>query len=412
MTLQPTAHDAGALRRYGPAVGIAGSVVSIALVVATVGLTLVSNTFGEMLSGGGGAVLVDAAAFGLLGGLLVARRPNNPIGWLMLLISLSQGGIGLADGYANLALLSPGGGLAGGDFAAWVGCWIWAPGLGLLVTVVLLIFPDGRPLSPRWRLVVWTSFAAITTVVVSLAAGFWGLPGTEILNGNLTATQPGSVTSLTFEAGILAAGACMVAAITSMILRYRRGAAEEREQLKWVVAGSFLLALGAVLGFDFVPLPVIVKQPLEAISAAIFPITIAIAILRYRLYDIDTFISRTLVYGALAAFITAVYVGIVVGVGTLVGSGGQPSLVLSIVATAVVAVAFQPLRERLQKLANRLVYGTRATPYEVLSQFSERVAETYAAEEALPRMARVLAEGTGAARAEVWLRAGPTLQAA
>jgi hypothetical protein len=87
MTLQPTAHDAGALQRYGPAVGIAGSVVSIALVVATVGLTLVSNTFGEMLSGGGGAVLVDAAAFGLLGGLLVARRPNNPIGWLMLLIS-------------------------------------------------------------------------------------------------------------------------------------------------------------------------------------------------------------------------------------------------------------------------------------------------------------------------------------
>jgi hypothetical protein len=91
MTLQPTASGAAALRRYGPAVGIAGSVVSIALVVATVGLTLVANKFGEMLSGGGGSVLVDAAAFGLLGGLLVARRPNNPIGWLMLLISLSQG---------------------------------------------------------------------------------------------------------------------------------------------------------------------------------------------------------------------------------------------------------------------------------------------------------------------------------
>jgi hypothetical protein len=135
-------------------------------------------------------------------------------------------------------------------------------------------------------------------------------------------------------------------------------------------------------------------------------------VLKYRLYDIDVVISRTLVYGSLAVFITAVYVGIVVGVGTLVGSGGQPNLVLSIIATAIVAVAFQPVRERLQKIVNRLVYGKRATPYEVLSQFSERVAETYAADEALPRMARVLAEGTGAERADVWLRAGEVLRRA
>ena len=125
---------------------------------------------------------------------------------------------------------------------------------------------------------------------------------------------------------------------------------------------------------------------------------------------IDVVISRTLVYGALAAFITAVYVGIVVGIGTLIGSGGQPNLALSIVATAIVAVAFQPVRERLQKVANGLVYGKRATPYEVLSQFSERVAESYAANDVLPRMARVLAEGTGAAHADVWLRSGSTLR--
>jgi signal transduction histidine kinase len=142
------------------------------------------------------------------------------------------------------------------------------------------------------------------------------------------------------------------------------------------------------------------------------PVATGVAILRYRLYDIDVVISRTLVYGALAAFITAVYVGIVVGVGTLVGNGGQPNLVLSIIATAVVAVAFQPLRERLQKVANRLVYGRRATPYEVLSEFSQRVAETYAANEALPRMAMVLAEGTGAERAIVWLRSGDHLKPA
>jgi len=155
-----------------------------------------------------------------------------------------------------------------------------------------------------------------------------------------------------------------------------------------------------------------ILQDVGVLGLVLVPVAAAIAVLKYRLYDIDVVISRTLVYGALAAFITAVYVGIVVGIGTLIGSGGQPNLALSIVATAVVAVAFQPVRERLQKVANRLVYGKRATPYEVLSQFSERVAESYAASDVLPRMARVLAEGTGAAHAAVWLRSGSMLRQA
>jgi signal transduction histidine kinase len=412
MSGQPESRRSAALQRYALAAGVAGTAISIGLIVATVALTTASNKLGDMVSGGGAAALVDAGAFGLLGGLLVARRPDNPMGWLMLLVSLSQGGIGLADGYADLALFGHAGNFPGGDLAAWVGGWIWAPGFGVLVTVVLLIFPDGRPLSPRWRYAVWASVAAVATVSLALAAGFWGRPGRVILQGNLTNTGPGSLYSLAFELGILACGACMLAGITAIVLRYRRGGVDERHQLKWVIAGTVLLALTSVLSFDFVPLPLIVKQPLEALGAAGFPATIAIAILRYRLYDIDLVISRTLVYGSLAVFITAVYVGIVVGIGTLVGSGGRPNIALSIVATAIVAVAFQPVRERLQKVANRLVYGKRATPYEVLSQFSERVAESYAADDVLPRMARVLAEGTGAERAEVWLRASDRLQAA
>jgi hypothetical protein len=129
-------------------------------------------------------------------------------------------------------------------------------------------------------------------------------------------------------------------------------------------------------------------------------------------HHIDVFVSRTIVYGSLAVFITAVYVGIAVGIGTLVGSGGKPNLGLSILATAIVAVGFQPVRERLQRFVNRLAYGKRATPYEVLSQFSERVAESYASDEVLPRMAQVLAEGTAADLAEVWLRSGDVLQRA
>ena len=117
-------------------------------------------------------------------------------------------------------------------------------------------------------------------------------------------------------------------------------------------------------------------------------------------------INKTLVYGSLAVFITGVYVAIVVGLGSLAQRGARPSLALSIAATAVVAVAFQPVRARVQRLANRLVYGRRATPYEVLADFAGRMAGAYAAEDLLPRMARILAEGTAATRADVWLKGG------
>ena len=218
---------------------------------------------------------------------------------------------------------------------------------------------------------------------------------------------PGPVWILSVVSPLLA-----LAAVASVVVRYRRGGRDERQQIKLLLYASFVVATFAVLG-PFIAFGIFTGAPpavvttlvgISFLSILLIPAAAAIAIMKYRLYDIDVVISRTLVYGALAAFITAVYVAIVVGVGTLVGSGGQPNLVLSIVATAIVAVAFQPVRERLQKVANRLVYGKRATPYEVLSQFSERVAESYAADDVLPRMARVLADGTGAERAEVWLR--------
>ena len=145
------------------------------------------------------------------------------------------------------------------------------------------------------------------------------------------------------------------------------------------------------------------------------PVESGIAIMKHRLYDIDVVISKTIVYGSLAAFITAVYVLVVVGLGSL-GSGSlhagpRPNLGLSILATAVVAVAFQPVRERVQHLANRLVFGKRATPYEALSDFAGRMGGAYAADDVLPRMARVLAEGTGAGDAVVWLKDGAELVA-
>src|SRR6185312_969196 len=138
--------------------------------------------------------------------------------------------------------------------------------------------------------------------------------------------------------------------------------------------------------------------------------TIAIAVLKYRLYEIDVVINRAVVYGTLAVFITVIYAAIVVGVGTLVG--GQSSKFLAALAAAVIAIAFQPVRERSRRFANRLVYGKRATPYEVLSDFAERVAGTYAVDDVLPRTAHILAEGMGARSADVWVKVGSELRTA
>ena len=130
--------------------------------------------------------------------------------------------------------------------------------------------------------------------------------------------------------------------------------------------------------------------------------------MKYRLYDLDVVVRKTVVFGLLAAFITALYAVIVGGIGAIVGTSG--STVLSFAAAAVLAVAFQPARDRARKLADRLVYGKRATPYEVLAEFSGRMSESYATEDVLPRMTEILRAGSGATSAGVWLRVGSTLR--
>ena len=198
------------------------------------------------------------------------------------------------------------------------------------------------------------------------------------------------------------------ATVASLVIRYRRSKGDEREQIRWLMlAGGvtvfwFVLPLNHGVGgwADFV----------QGFVLTLIPIAIGVAILKYHLYDIDLVLRKTLVFGVLAVFITLVYVAIVVGVGTAVGSSGNP--VLSGIAAAIVALAFQPVRRWGQRLANRLVYGQRATPYEVLSEFSNRLGEAYDPEDVLPRMARILADGTGSKRADVWLHVGGQLRSA
>jgi signal transduction histidine kinase len=351
-------------------------------------------------------------AFPVVGAVIIGKQPRNPVGWLLSAVGVSATVGNFTNEYALASLLLHRH-LPLPLLAAWLASWVWAPAAAI-APLVILLFPDGHFLSRRWR---WVGIATLVNMAVIVAvqmfASFSFTPWPNPL-AIPAVTALDNAIGTTFGAGT---AVLAIVALVSFILRYRRATGEVRQQIKWVMFSIALLppflVVSALTPAQGAPPPLaILNGVLNFLATLSTPVCVGIAMLRFRLYDIDVVISRTLVYGSLAAFITAVYVGIVVGAGTLIGSGGQPNLALSIVATAIVAVAFQSVRERLERIANRLVYGKRATPYEVLSQFSERVAETYAADEALPRMAKVLAEGTGAERAEVWLRAGDMLRRA
>jgi signal transduction histidine kinase len=355
-----------------------------------------------------GAVELLTLAFALVGGLLAIRRPENPIGWIFLVAGMLSGVQVLAQEYTVFALAA--GNLRGARIANWIDGLIWVPITGSIAIFVTLLFPTGRLPSRRWLWVPWVGalgilvFTAGFTVSTDTATG---------LRNPFFELSPGVVDPL-FVVGPSLYLIGVLGALGSLVMRFRRARGDERQQLRWFGAAVALVAFFITLTFagEFL-MPD--REGFNRIVAAgtvlsfiSIPLATGVAVLKYRLYDIDIVISRAVVVGALGAFITVVYVGIVVGLGTLVGSGG--GFLLPGVAAAVVALAFQPARRRARHLANRLVYGRRATPFEVLTAFSERVAGTYAAEDVLPRMARILGEGTGAARAEVWLRAGDTLR--
>ncbi|MDR0344399.1 MAG: histidine kinase, partial [Nocardiopsaceae bacterium] len=341
---------------------------------------------------------VFAIAFAVVGALIVWRRPSNRIGWVCCGIGFLWGVEEFVLGYSAYARYAPHPAVPGVHAVQWLAGWIWLPPVILTFFFLPFLFPDGKPLSPRWWPVAWV---ALTGMVIGVAGAMTGITALGV---------PGQIIDL----------GCAVLAPCTLVIRYRRGSFTERQQIKWFAGAALLLAVltvaATVVSFLVYHNGTVVFNPVGGtmvpLGLAALAGAIGISVLRYHLYGIGVFLRRALVYAVLVGLIGAIYLVLVVTIGTRIGAPTTTGRALPFVLAAVVALIFQPVRTRLQRLANRLVYGRRASPYQVLAAFSEQVSELYADQELPARMARVLAEATEADRAEVWLRVGGELRRA
>jgi signal transduction histidine kinase len=399
--------------RQRTASSLAWSLWALGLLLGLAGLWMAARYRPAALLLGDVGMLLAFLTLGAVGALVAPQRQGRAIGWVLVAVIAVGGPQYLANAYSMYSIRVEA--LVGVPWAVWFGSWAWIIPFGFTGTLVLLLFPDGRLPSRRWRPFAFFLGILAAFVVVAFALGkptFWlGAVDNPAYIPFLRAVYRTANVPLAWLLFVVA----VVGSVVSLVVRFRGADRIQRQQIKWFVFGATFLgvqflvqAVLEIAGANDSLAYQIIEAGGALIGLMLLAVGAGIGILKHRLFDIDIVINKTLMYGALAVFVTAVYLGLVVGVGAVIGSRGN--LLLSVLATALIAVGFQPIRERARRLANRLVYGKRATPYEVLSEFSERVGGTYDLEDVLPRMARTLGEGTGATRAEVWLRVGPELR--
>jgi signal transduction histidine kinase len=365
----------------------------------------------------------SAVLYATLGALIV-RRAGNVIGWLLLGVGVGLAIMAAASAYAVLGITHPGT-LPAPELVGLLAEWSIVP-VFCVFGFMLLLFPSGTLPSPRWRpfagLALLATALAMAGVVVHPRLLALPAPGGESLvvanplgiaslGPVLSTVLIGTLNGLAVLLTVLLAGA-----FAAQATRYRSGGREVRQQIKWItlaVVAAVVCQLAALLanaatGTEANPVTTAAFVVMPVIALFGIPAVITLTILKHGLYQIDVIINRAVRYGLLSAALTAVYILIVVGIGTTAGYAGGP--LLNAAAALAIAVLFQPLRRRAQLAANRIVYGRRATPYQVLSDFAQDMAGQLDADAALDRMAPVLAAATGAVRVEVWVRVGAQLR--
>jgi MFS family permease len=332
--------------RRGAVTWLAWSLVALSVVLFLCGI-LLSVAADSVSTGFAGAIaLATGLPFPVVGAIIAARHPRNAIGWIFCGVGLLVGLNVLAGGYADYWLASGSGVKSLAETAAWFGSWSWIPLVYVPTSFLLLLFPDGRLLSPRWRPVAWCAGIGI----VGFITGYALEPGPleeypQIVNPyGIDSPVVGVVDLAGFIVGVVS----MVASAVSLLVRMHRAGSEQRQQIKWL-AYSGAVAVGTIFASGFLsiwigPLSILI------ISVALLglPVFTGIAILRYRLYDIDILINRTLVYGSLTIMLLLVYFGGVVGLQRLFSPiVGSENGLATVATTLAIAALFNPLRRRV-----------------------------------------------------------------
>jgi hypothetical protein len=384
--------------------------LSVAMFLASVVLYVLVRSSQEALSSGGALsdllLYVPFLAFPLVGALIASRHPKNPVGWICLAVGLfwmliAVGGQYEAEGTVMIDALTQA---------------IWVPPIGLLGIYLILLFPDGKLPSRRWRPLAWLS--GVVMVLASLGITFSpgpleGHPGVRNplgLEGVPWVTTPGVVILLLLPL-------CMVASALSLVLRYRQSRGQEREQIKWIAFAASvmgLLYLITMVGSFFVPVAwgepgtplwLGLLQQAALVSFTALPIAVGFAVLKYRLYDIDVVINRTLVYGALSAMLVAVYVGSVVLLqAAFRGLTGQESQLAVVASTLVIAALFNPLRRRIQSFVDRRFYRSKYDAAKTLEAFSIKLRDKTDLDALRDDVVGVVRETMQPAHVSLWLR--------
>jgi hypothetical protein len=370
--------------------------------------------------GGGGsaalaAVSVALFSFSVVGALIASRLPENAIGWLLIAVGLLWATDSALEGYARYGLMLHPGSLPGAEYPDALDNWLWIASIGIMGTFLFQLFPDGRVLSPRWRILTWVSGGALTVAVLARAFAP-GRLADSVVSSTANPLGVGGLDVLTTVSGIslsILLG-CIPASAVVLLVRYRRSSGTARLQLKWLVSATaaIVIAYSVVVTIStapegHVPLWLMVLQDATVVSFCLVPLSIGAAVLRYRLYEIDVIVRRTVVYAVLVSTLAAVYLAGVTALGWIgreaTGQSGALAVTLS---TLLVAASFQPLRTRIQSAVDRRFYRRRYDAEAAASLFSSRLRGQIDLDALHRELLSVIDDTVQPAHASLWLRQG------
>jgi hypothetical protein len=345
------------------------------------------------------AYTVFVLAFATVGALIASRRPRNPLGWILLAAGLSY----VLGGTSEQAVRDGGDG-GWETLLAWIGTWIWVAGIAPVATLGLLLFPDGRLPSPRWRPVAWLAGGGVAAVVVGLALTPGRFADTAIENPVGLDAAPWLPRGLG-TAGAVALIAALAGSIASLRARYQAAGADERMQLKWLLYAATLVGAGVAVSL---PVEILVgdsvanvTNTITTMTMAAVPVAMGIAILRHRLYDVDVVINRTLVYGGLTATLAAGYLGGVLLAQLVIGAESGLAVAIS---TLAVAAVFRPARARIQEAVDRRFYRRRYDAAHTLEAFGARLRDEVELDLVAADLRAVARDTVQPSHVSLWLR--------